>query len=244
MQRLKINKAPLHIQARQHLLRLVEDGTYQPGEQLPSEVDLATQLGISRPTLREALLDLERQGVIVRKHGVGTFVTPGYGRRLESGLECLESVLEMGARQGMEVSVQDLRVQEEPADPEVADRLKLDPGSLLTAVRRVITVDRTPVAYMLDLVPPSILSLADVDETFRGSVLDLLRRNPALRIAQAVADIIPVNADGLLIEKLRVRPDQAILLIEEVLFDEDGEPVEFSRNYFVPNFFRFHVVRR
>ena len=69
-----------------------------PGEQLPAEVYLATQLGISRPTLREALLSLEREGFVVRKHGVGTFVTPGYGRRLESGLECLESVLEMDGK--------------------------------------------------------------------------------------------------------------------------------------------------
>ena len=75
MQQLKIDKTPLYLQARQHLLALIEDGTFRPGEQLPSEADLAGQLGISRPTLREALQHLERQGLIVRKHGVGTFVS-------------------------------------------------------------------------------------------------------------------------------------------------------------------------
>jgi len=55
----EINKIFLLILARQRLLNLVENGTYQPGEQLPSEVDLATQLGISCPTLREALFNLE-----------------------------------------------------------------------------------------------------------------------------------------------------------------------------------------
>ena len=78
MFQLKINKTPLHLQAQQHLLDLIEDGTCQPGEKLPSEVDLAAQLGISRPTLREALLNLEQEDIIVRKHGVGTFVTLGF----------------------------------------------------------------------------------------------------------------------------------------------------------------------
>jgi GntR family transcriptional regulator len=91
MQQIKVDKTPLYLQARQYLLSLVEDGTFQPGEQLPSEADLAVQLGISRPTLREALHNLEQEGLIVRRHGVGTFVS----RRtlvLESGLEVLESL--------------------------------------------------------------------------------------------------------------------------------------------------------
>ena len=242
MKSLKADK--LHLQAQQHLRNLINSGAYRPGDKLPSEVDLAAELGISRPTLREALLHLAQEGLIVRTHGVGTFVANGYQLQLESGLECLESVLELGARQGMQVGIDDLHVQVEPADSEVSEKLRIAPGSSLTAVRRVIVVDRTPVAYMLDLVPPSVLSPTDVDETFEGSVLDLLREKRDLRVAQAVADIIPVNADAFLAEKLGVRPQQALLLLEETLFDEDGEAVEFSRNYFLPNFFRFHVVRR
>ena len=244
MQRLKTDRRPLHLQARQHLLSLIENGIYQPGQQLPCEADLATQLGISRSTLREALLNLEREGVIIRKHGVGTFVTPGYGRRLESGLERLESILVLAARQGMQVGFDDLQVREEPADPELADKLQIMPGTLLTSVRRVIVVDRVPVAYMLDVAPVSILSPADVDERFRGSVLDLLKQKRDLQIAQAVADIIALNADPFLAQKLGVEPRQAVLLLEETLFDREGKAVEFSRNYFISDFFRFHVVRR
>lgn len=244
MQRLKIDRRPLHLQAQQHLLSLIENGAYQVGEQLPSEADLAAQFGISRPTLREALLNLEREGVVVRKHGVGTFVASGYGNRLESGLERLESILALAARQGMQVRFDDLQVQEEPADPELAGKLQVTPDTLLTSVRRVIVVDRVPVAYMFDVAPVSILSPADVDERFRGSVLDLLRQKQGLQIVQAVADIVAVNVDPFIAEKLGVEPQQAVLLLEETLFDQEGTAVEFSRNYFVPDFFRFHVVRR
>ncbi len=244
MQPLKTNRIPLALQAQQYLLSLIENGTFQPGEQLSSEADLAAQLGISRPTLREALLNLEREGIIVRKHGVGTFVAPGYGRQLESGLERLESILELTTRRGLQVTVDDLQVQKEPAEPELASKLQVAPGTLLTSVRRVIVVDGTPVVYMLDVAPLHILSPADVDERFNGSVLDLLRQKPDVQIAQAVADIVAINADSFLAGKLEVEPQQALLLLEETLFNQEGTAVEFSRNYFIPDFFRFHVVRR
>jgi len=243
MHLLKTNRIPLPLRVQQYLLNLIQHGTYQPGEQLPSEIDLAAQLGISRPTLREALHSLEQEGIIVRKHGVGTFVAPEYGRRLESGLERLESILELATRQGMHVKLDTLEVREEPADPELAEKLQVTLGTPLTSVRRVIVVDQVPAAYMLDVAPASILSPADVDQTFKGSVLDLLRQKPGIQIAQAVADIVALNADAFLAEKLRVARGQAVLLLEETLFDQGGGVVEFSRNYFVPDFFRFHVVR-
>lgn len=244
MEPLKTSNLPLALQTQQYLLDLIENGTYQPGEQLPSEADLAVQLGISRSTLREALLNLEREGIITRKHGVGTFVAPGYRLKLESGLECLESILEPAARKGLQLKFDALQVQEEPADPELADKLQVTPGTLLTNIHRVIVADRTPVAYMLDVVPSPILSLADVDERFNGSVLDLLRQNPDIQITQAMTNIIALNADAFLADKLNIEPGQAVLLLEETLFDQEGEAVEFSRNYFVPDFFRFHIVRR
>jgi GntR family transcriptional regulator len=244
MQPLKLSKLPLSFQAQQYLLDLIEEGTYQPGDQLPSEADLASQLGIARGTLREALLNLEQESVVIRKHGVGTFVAPGYGRRLDSGLERLESVLELAARRGKQVEFDSLQVQDEPADPDVSAKLQIDCGTQLTSVRRVIVADGVPVAYMQDLVLPAVLSPADVDGTFNGSVLDLLRRKQEQLVVQATADIVACNADTSLAKKLGIESAKAVLLIEETLFDKEDTAVGFSRNYFIPDFFRFHVLRR
>ncbi len=243
VQPLRLNKIPLSLQAQQYLLDLIQSGAYQPGEQLPSEADLAAQLGISRPTLREALLNLEIEGVVVRRHGAGTFVAPGFRRRLESGLERLQSILEVAAGQGLQIRFTALEVQEEEADPEVAEKLHVPPGTSLTSVRRVFVVDGRPVAYMHDVALPEVLSPDDVDESFDGSVLDLLRHKRQGLVAHAVADIIALGADDFLSEKLRVKPRQALLLIEELLFDQEGKAIEFSRNYFLPDDFRFHVIR-
>jgi len=243
MRPLKVNRLPLSLQAQQYLRHAIENGTYQPGEQLPSEANLAGELGISRGTLREALLNLEREGVIVRKHGVGTFVAPGCEHRLESGLERLESILELAARRGLQTKFDALQVREEPADAELADRLQATPGTLLTSVRRVIVVDKVPVAYMLDVVLSSVLPSVAVDESFNGSVLDLLKQKQEQPIAQAMADIVALNADASLADRLGLEPGQAVLLIEETLFDKRGMSIGFSENYFVPDFFRFRVVR-
>ena len=244
VQRLKPNRVSLATQAQEYLLGLVEGGVYQPGEQLPSETDLAGQLGISRPTLREALQNLEQEGIVVRRHGVGTFVTNGLRARLEGGLEQLESILELGGRQGMDLRYDDLQLGEELADPELCEKLRVPAGTRLTNVQRVIVADGKPVAYMVDLVLASILPVEAFDAGFTGSVLDLLRQDQGIQVSQAVAEIIALSADAQLAAKLAIDRGQAVLLLEEVVFDTEGGALDCSRNYFVPEFFRFHVVRR
>ena len=244
VQPLKSNRLSLSAQAQRYLLGLIENGKYRPGGQLPSEKELAIQLGISRPTLREALQNLEQEGILVRKHGVGTFVAHGYEHRLESGLERLESVLELAAQQDMAVQVEAVEVQQQPASRDLADRLQVPAGTLVTIVCRVLVVDGKPAAYMSDWVLSSALSPDNVDDNFEGSVLDLLRQNQDRRIAQAVANIVAINADSALVAKLKVKSQQALLLLEETLFDDQGSAVGFSRNFYVPDRFRFHIVRR
>jgi GntR family transcriptional regulator len=244
LQPLKTNRVSLVTQAQRYLGGLIHEGAYHPGDRLPSQAQLAAQLGISRATLREALLNLEQEGLIVRRHGVGTFVAPGYGSRVEGGLERLESILELAARQGLEVSIAGLDVRQEQADQDMAERLGLQPNAPVTIVERVIKVGKSPAAFMVDAAPVSILAVDDVEPAFEGSVLDLLRRKQPQWAAHAISDITALNADASVAAKLGTERGQAVLLLEEVLFDQQGAAVEFSRNYFVPECFRFHILRR
>jgi GntR family transcriptional regulator len=240
----KPQRVSLSQQAHLYLRQLIEAGSYQPGERLPSQDELAAQLSVSRLTLRDALRSLEQEGVVQVKHGIGTFVSPSCGHRIESGLERLESVLELAARQGSQVTCQDLCVTQEPAGKDLAHALQVPAGTLLTRVGRTLEVGSRPVAYMLDLAPASLLGPEEIDGTFDGSILNLLKRRSDLVLSHAVASIRAINADDELGARLKVRPRQALQLLEETLYDRDGVPVEFSRNYFVPDFFQFRVVRR
>lgn len=240
---LKPDKNLLPSQVERHLLELIKRGVLAPGGRIPSETVLAEQLGVSRPTLREALHSLARLGMIVRKQGVGTFVAANPRNRLDSGLERLESLLAIAARQGMAVTCANMRVEEKAADELVAERLQISMGSEVTEVRRVLVVNTEPVAYMYDVAPASILTAEIAKERLEGSVLDLLIREDHLKISRALAEIVAVNADPELARQLLVAPSQAVLLLEETLFDEQGNVLEYSRNWFVPDAFRFHVVR-
>jgi GntR family transcriptional regulator len=240
---LKNQKESLVDQVQEYLLDLMRNGTYKRGEKLPTEIDLAIQLGVARGTLREALNKLELNGVIQRKHGIGTFITKECDVRLKSELEKHESVLDIADRSGIQTHFLDLSVQEIPASEDVAFSLRLDLGRPVTCVERIILADDNRVAFMRDITPIDVLSSADIDETFRGSVLDLIRRKQGLQVSRANAKIEAINADPILAKKLLVEPGWALLVIEELLFDKEERPIEFSYNYFVPSFFQFNVSR-
>jgi len=245
MQQLKVDKTPLYLQARQYLLSLIEDGTFQHGEQLPSEADLAAQLGISRPTLREALHNLEREGIIIRKHGVGTFVSR-YIPTLESGLEVLESLNRQAQRLGLETEVVRLVISEREVTGEEREALNLaadDPAGVLD-VDRVIAIEGEPFAYLKDVVPQVYLRQKDLGEQFSGSVLDMLLQredvNPAISRTQISAE----KANARLAERLGVPKGTALLKWVGQLYDRDERVLDYSTSYFIPGHFKFCITRR
>jgi len=239
--KIRADPRPLYIRAEEALASLI-GGTYQPGDKLPPEPELARKLGISRCTLREALRSFEERGLITRRQGVGTFVNASY-LVIESGLETLVSLDSLARDKGLECITRDLVIEEQPADEEIATKLSVPQGAPVIVVRRTKITDGKPVAYMYDALPESIAALEEVKANFKGSVLDFLleRRSPSL--SHAWANIVSTEAGPFLAQKLAVKPTSALLLLEEFLYSTSGSVVEYSRNYFVPGFFRFHVIR-
>src|SRR5574341_1029732 len=98
------------------------------GDRLPSEPELARQLGVSRATLREAMRTFETQGVIRRRQGSGTYVVHS-SKVIESGLEILESIETLAERIGLPVSMGELKIEKRSASPEETQALELSPES-------------------------------------------------------------------------------------------------------------------
>lgn len=232
---------PLYLQAEDALVQFL--ARTEPGEQLPSEPQLAQKLGVSRSTLREALRVLKDKGLIVRRQGVGTFVQP-QPPLIPSGLETLESLDVVADRLGTVVSTIQVQIEEQPASPELVEKLLLPPGALVTCVRRVKMAGEQRVAFMEDMVPATVASAEELRSEFQDSVLDYLRKRGKPQPDYARADIRALPADGELAMRLARPPGTALLLLEEVLYSEEGKPMDYSRNYFVPGYFSFHVIRR
>lgn len=212
------------------------------GQRLPSEPELAKQLGVSRATLREAMRSFETQGLIRRRQGSGTFVV-GKVQALDSGLEVLESLETIAKRQGLEVSVSDLSIEAVTADDDLAASLNVAVGAKLTRVRRVIRADGRPVAYLVDTLPEEVVHAKDVPSDFHGSVLDfLLNRGDLLASSRANVSAIGATAD--VAKPMEIQRGDVLLHFNSQLFDSEGKVVDYSLSYFIPGYFRFHIVRR
>ncbi len=242
---LKLDKRPLHIRVQQHLRSLIKNGTYQPGQQLPAEAELATNLGVSRPTLREALSNLEQRGAITRKHGVGTFVS-SYNT-LEAGLEVLESLETQARRIGLTTRVTHLEVIERQATDEEREMLRLPQAegpTQVTCVDRVILVEGEPAAFLRDIVPTVYLRREEIDGRFSGSVLDILLQRGDPEPVTSRTEILTEAACDDLAAKLMTPEGAPLLKFMAQLYGYDDRVLDYSLSYFVPGYFKFHVTRR
>jgi GntR family transcriptional regulator len=214
-----------------------------PGERLPSEPYLAKQFGVSRATLREAMRTFETQGFLSRRQGVGTFVTKP-SQVIASGLEVLVSIERLAEQIGLAVSLGEIELSSCLADDGVARQLQVTPGSELICVSRVILAEGRAVAYLIDMLPPKFLNPGEVDKDFSGSVLELLLKRGDPPLGSSRCEIAAIAAPPGVARALNIQRGDSLLLFEAVLFTKDGKPVDYSYSYFLPGYFKFHVVRR
>jgi GntR family transcriptional regulator len=209
---------------------------------LLSEPKLAQKLKVSRATLREAMRSFEERGLIRRRQGMGTFVV-GHKQIIESGLEVLESIDTLARRIQLDVFLGELKVTRLQADPVQAQALAIESGAPLTQVVRVIRAEGRPVAYLVDLLPVDVLQPEEMTRDFTGSVLDLLLQKNNLTLSQSKTEIQAVAASAEIARALEIQRGDALLYFVAYLYTGSGQVVDYSFSYFLPGYFRFHVVR-
>ena len=214
-----------------------------PESRLPSEPELARRMGVSRATLREAMRSFEGRGLIRRRQGVGTFVV-GQVPVIDTGLEVLESIETLAQRIGLPVKMGELQVEQISADEETAAARNVKTGANLTRVSRVIYPENVPIAYLVDTLPVDVLTTADVTTGFTGSVLDLLLQRGSPKLVQSRTEIRAIGATSDVARVLQIQRDDVLLHFGAYLYTTSGRVVDYSFSYFLPGYFRFHVVRR
>ena len=130
---------PLYGQIRNALRARILDGSYAPGTQVPSESALGQLYSASRITVRQALSDLQKEGLIYKVHGKGSFVSRP---KAFQNVSTLQGFAEQMSTRGYEVLNQLLSLAHAPASQQVANRLQLPEGALATEIRRVRLLDR------------------------------------------------------------------------------------------------------
>ena len=234
---------PLHTTVTERLRRMLFSDEYKEGDRLPTEPVLARQLGVSRATLREAFQQLESEGILCRKHGIGTFVqssTPA----ITLNLSIPRSITVMIESLGFIAGTVDMKVTTETVFPDDIERLSVNPGSRIVRIERIRTVNGQPAAYTIDAIPVWVLKQYPVwDNRNNFSLIEHLTCRCGIKLKETKSNLIPLHNIKSVAEKLEIEPASHIFFFEGVDHDEDNVPVIFSREYFAPWIFRFSVGR-
>jgi|SRR5690606_17384238 len=233
---------PLYVRIRHALREAILGGLLTPGARVPSESELCERFGVSRITVRQALAELQREGLIFTIHGKGSYVAKP---KAFQNVAALRGFAEQMSEMGYEVHNQLMGVQDKQADARVAERLGLNEGDDITEIRRVRLLNREPVSLELTWVPRALgRRLAQADLVTRDIFL-ILENDCDVPLGHADLAIDAVQADAVTAHALRVTLGAPLLRIERLTHDATGRPVDYEFLYFRGDTFqyRFRVDR-
>jgi DNA-binding GntR family transcriptional regulator len=219
-------------------------GQLSAGAKLTPEAEFARNLGISRPSLREAIRILAREGLIVVKHGVGTFIT-NETKPILGSLELMRSMTDMIRASGGEPACRDLSIDliDPPAD--VAMELELAAGAKTGRVSRVRLINERPFA-----VSKEYIALDERQRSFSalkafagGSLYEFLRQNLGLPISHSKLRMSAVAADAAMAQVLKLDKRAPLLLMRELHYSFDGLPALLTINYHNAEVIEFTSMR-
>jgi GntR family transcriptional regulator len=218
---------PLYLQLKRWIEDAVRRGAIQPGDALPSERDLALKVDVSRVTVRKAVQQLVHDGVLIQRHGSGTFVAP-QSQRVEQSLSQLTSFTEDMARRGMSVRAEWLDRGLYPPSPEETVILGLSSGDLVARIGRLRLTGDTPLAIERAALSAEILPHPDA---VAGSLYAHLEKS-GNRPVRAIQRIRAANLGAADARLLDVPAGAASLNIERISYLASGRVIEFTRSIY------------
>lgn len=201
------------------------------GARLPTERQLAETLGVSRPTLRQALELLERDGLIERRQGSGTFVAEP---RVAVDVRVLVSLTRSIVASGMSPGARVLVSQVIPATRSLADRFGVPPQTPLQHIERIRFADDRVVALERSWFPASIAPNLNAFDLEHRSIYDVLEREYGVKLLRADQEFDASLADENVAALLGCEPGAALMVVHRLSVDFNGRPVEYAVDRFLP----------
>ncbi len=202
----------------------IADGTFDPGSQLPTEAELSATFNVNRHTVRRAIEELSRDGLVRVEQGRGTFVAEDV---LDYAVEARTRFSEWIRRHNKEPSGQILQLKEVPADTLVANALGIRPGGRVVMLERLGLADGRPVSLTRHHFSARLRSMQEALRNQDGitAALQSVGIDDYLRQSTRVSARLPTPAEADLLRMPRNRP---VLVAENLNVDKDGTVVEFA----------------
>ncbi len=226
---------PLYHRVYSVLRQRVDNGEYPPGAQLPTEDELEAEFGVSRATVRQAVGELVAAGIVSRRQGRGTFVLEESHERL--GQRFAGNLGDL-IREGRRTTFRNVTIEHGRAIPErIARELELDDNSA-TLVRRTRLVDGVPFGYTEDYFTPTASKALDGADLSAVIPRDLLAAS-GHDITSATQTIRAQLADVSVSEALSIPLGSAVLFVERLSRDAEGEPLVFVQSWYRGDIYEF-----
>jgi DNA-binding GntR family transcriptional regulator len=227
---------PLYHQAAQALEAAIEDGRLPRGSKLEGEVELATRLGISRPTMRAAMKQLVDKGLLVRRRGIGTMVAPRPVRRPVA----LTSLFDDLKEAGREPQTRLISLERVPCPPDVAEHLGLEPNAPVVRFDRLRVAGSDPIALMHNVVPEGLLEIREADLERTG--LYELFRSGGVSPNVATQRVGARKAGAKEAELLEMEPGDPVLTMTRIAYDANGRPIEYGSHSYPAESYWFEMM--
>lgn len=234
---------PLYHQLRQILRSMITDGTLGPGDPIPGEFRLCEQYGVSRTVVRQALVELEHDGVIDRVKGRGTFVA--VPKPAQGLVQSLTGQFEDMAARGLPLRSEVRRLAELPADAVTAAQLQVPEGSPVVVLERLRFVRDEPWVLATAYLPIELLPALQQADLERGSLYALMDQR-GIRPSYGKRTVEAREAGRAVARDLGIRRNAPVLVLTSVGFDANDRPVEYFEAFHRGDRSRFevHLVRR
>jgi GntR family transcriptional regulator len=227
----KDSPLPLYFQLKELLRQEIESGHWQPGQRIPSEATLCQAFDISRSVVRQALRELEYQGLLYREQGKGTFVAQP--KISESLMQDLSGFYEDMVAKGLTPVTKVLRQEIQPVEKKIATYLQIEPGDKVIVIERLRSVGSEPINLVTTYLPHDICPDLIDEDLSTQSLYALLEKKYGLELSHGLRTIEAVAANQYEAQLLGVDEGAPLVLLDSVSYLGDGRPIEY-----------FHAVHR
>jgi GntR family transcriptional regulator len=231
----KTSESPLYRQLMQRLRNDITAGVYPAGERIPGEQALCGIYGVSRVTVRKALDEIVREELLVRRQGKGTFVAQ---EKIKRDLSRVTSFSDACAQIGQTAQTRLIERKREAATGEDRARLGVEEGGGVISICRLRLSDGEPVMLEYNRFSAALKFL--LDDPLTGSLYRLLS-NHGLAPSSAVHDISLGHAKEPVSRLLDTKTGDALLLLDQLVFDQHGNPLHLSKQWIRGDRFTFRI---
>jgi len=229
---------PRYYQLKEIMRGRVKSDEWKPGHLIPSERELSEKYGISRMTARQAITNLVKEGLFYREQGKGTFVSQ---RKITQQLIRLTGFTEDIKARGQKPGTKVLSAQMFPADETTAEKLSIDPGTLIFRLQRLRLADDEPLAIELSQINFKGCERLLEEDLEQNSLYRLLETKYGIPLMEADQELEAGLAGNEEVQLLKISLGRPVLFTRRITYTERNQPIEYAKAVYCGNKYIFHT---